>query len=139
MRTPKYESEQPIFTRKAFKPAKSKDMSSDEDFQTTTPTQKDPFEILKQMQKSLALVTAPDKKKDMQNRQVTEIKQILEGFASTGKDIAAFVIEVIRQVDAWNLQPAKETQGMMAHGLAPSLQGLASILDFALSQPKVRD
>jgi hypothetical protein len=51
-------------TRKAFKPARSKDLSSDDDFLTTSASVKDPFESLKQMQKSLALkpVKAEDKK-----------------------------------------------------------------------------
>lgn len=91
------------------------------------------------MQKSLSLAKPDDKGKSIQARQVMEIKQLLEGFNIEKHNIALFVIEVLKYVDAWNLPPAKDTQGMMSHGMAPPMQGIASILDFALSQPKVRD
>lgn len=63
----------------------------------------------------------------------------MESFDSEKYSVALFLIEVLKYIDSWNLPPHNQSGGMMTHGVAPSLQGVASIVDYVLSQPKVRD
>lgn len=47
-------------------------------------------------------------------------------------------MEVVKHIDNWNLPQHNEAQGIMTHGVAPSLHGIAAIFDYVLNQPKLR-